>query len=74
MADITSQHVMPTLDAETEIILDQALAEIERLNGLMQQDQNVIERLKAESKIITDHTDAALSNLRIHLDALRRSA
>lgn len=72
MADITSSHTMLTLDTETEDVIEQMLAEIQQLNLQIQQDQVVIDRLKAESKIITDHTDAILSSLRAQIEALGR--
>ena len=69
---MTSTQPILQIDPETEAVLDSLLAEIRLLNGSIRQDQIVIDRLKAESKVITDHTDALLSSLRVQLDALRR--
>ncbi|HZT41182.1 MAG TPA: hypothetical protein VFA07_03290 [Chthonomonadaceae bacterium] len=69
MADAT-----PLTDPEMEAAIEQIFAEISQLNGLIRQEQAAIDRLKAESKVITDHTDAVLSRLRVQLDTLERTA
>jgi len=74
MADIISPHPGPQTDIETEAVLEQTLSEIRRLNGLIQQDQTEIDRIKAESSVITDRTDDVLSRIRLKLDVLERTA
>lgn len=56
--------------AEEENILAQTLAELQQISAKIQQEQVEIDRLKAESRIITAHTDRLLSGLRGQLDAL----
>lgn len=68
MTDITSSQPMP--QAEEENILAQTLAELQQISAKIQQEQVEIDRLKAESRIITAHTDRLLSGLRGQLDAL----
>jgi len=73
MADIASPQTAPQADPETEATIEQMFAEIRKLNGLIQQEQVAIDRLKGESKIITDHTDTVLSRLRVQLETLDRT-
>ncbi len=70
MTDITSSVSTSQAEAEAENVLAQTLAELQQISDRIQQEQVAIERLKAESNIITAHTDTALSRLRIQLDAL----
>ena len=74
MTDMTSPQVTPQTDPETEAEIEQIFAEISHLNKLIRQEQADIDRLKAESKVITDHTDAVLSRLRVQMEALERTA
>jgi hypothetical protein len=69
-ASFPEEHKMP---AEVETILTQMLDEIRVLNEKMRIDQIEIDRLKAESKIITEHTDAVLAQIRVQMDALQRT-
>lgn len=45
---------------------------MERLNEQMRQDQVEIDRLKAETRVIADHSSATLRNLLAQLDALQK--
>lgn len=74
MSDLTTSHGTPQIEGEVEATLEQALSELQHLNALMQQHQKEIDRLKAESKIITDHTDALLTTIDAQLVALRRAS
>jgi hypothetical protein len=70
MADMTSSLTTPQTDTEAEATLEQILKEMQQISTLIQQEQREIDRLKAESRVITAHTDAVLSRLRVQLDAL----
>ena len=74
MSDPTAVTIVPQTDSDTATYLVSVAAEIDQLRGMMQRDQITIDRLKAESKIITDHTDSVLVRLRVQLEALGRSA
>jgi hypothetical protein len=60
----------PYVEAEAENILAQTLMELQQISAHIQQEQIEIDRLKAESHIITAHTDLVLSRLRVQLNAL----
>lgn len=70
MTDMTSSVSTPQVEADVENILAQTLAELQQISANIQQEQVEIDRLKAESQIITAHTDTVLSRLRIQLDTL----
>lgn len=58
------------LEMEVKNILMQTLAELRMISAGMQLDQTAIARLKAESRIITAHTNKVLARLRIQLATL----
>ncbi len=70
MTEITSSVSTPQIEAKAENVLAETLAELRQIRATIQREQKEIDRLKAESQIITAHTDAVLSRLRIQLDTL----
>ena len=70
MTDMTSSMSTPQVEAEAENILAQIIVELQQISANIQQEQVEIDRLKAESQIITAHTDTVLSRLRVQLSAL----
>ncbi len=70
MTGVTSPVSTPQVESEAENLLAQTLAELQHISANIRQEQAEIDRLKAESQIITAHTDAILSRLRVQLDAL----
>ncbi len=61
-------------DNDTVNSLEAVAAEIDQIRGVIQRDQITIDRLKAESKIITEHTDSVLARLCVEIEALGRTA
>ena len=74
MSDMTFRQTAPATDAEYEAEFDLLLQEMTRLEPRMQADRADIERLRAESQVITAHTDAMLDQLDKQLAGLRRDA
>ena len=74
MSDITNVQTTAQSEEEMKGILAQIVAELHQIHSLMRLDQEKIERYKAESKVITEHTDGMLSRLRLQLDTLDRIA
>lgn len=72
MSDLTSSTKEFQMPAEIETMLDEMLQEMYVLNEKMRLDQIEIDRLKAESRVITDHTDAVLAQINTLMDELRR--
>jgi hypothetical protein len=70
MTDTTASLSTQQVEAEAESILAQTLDELQQIRANMQREQVEIDRLKAESQIITAHTDLLLSRLRTQLDKL----
>ena len=56
-------QALPSEQADGEAALEQAMAEIHRLNELMQQDRADIERLRAESGELRAETRALLAGM-----------
>jgi len=73
MTDMTSSASTPQVEAEAENILAQTLVELQQISSNIRQEQVEIDRLKAESQIITAHTDMVLSRLRVQLRTLSRA-
>jgi peptidoglycan hydrolase CwlO-like protein len=53
----------PQTAAEYEAAIDQLLAEMQRLNQKMKEDQSVIDRLKAETETLKRETRALLASM-----------
>ncbi len=70
MTDMTSSASTSQVEAEAENILAQTLVELQQISFSIRQEQVEIDRLKAESQIITAHTDMVLSRLRVQLKTL----
>lgn len=73
MSDFASFPEEYKMPAEVETILSQMLEEIRILNEKRQLDQIEIDRLKAESRAITAHTDAVLAQIRLQMEELQRT-
>ena len=58
--------------AADKALLAQMLAEISRLEEQMDKDDADIERIKAETRLISAHSDQILSELKAQMDALHR--
>ena len=52
MAELTINQASPQTDAEYEAAIEQSLAEMKRLREQMNEDQEEIDRLKAETQSI----------------------
>lgn len=72
MSDIITQS--PVAETEQETLVNQMFGEIQRLNGLMQNDQAIIERLKVETRVISAHSDQLLLQIEAQLNTLRKAA
>ena len=71
MSDILTQS--PVAEADQETLVNQMFGEIQRLNALMQEDQSAIERLKAETRMISAHSDQLLLQIEAQLNTLRKA-
>ena len=74
MADQTSSMREHQIDTDSETLIDQLLAEMQRLNEQMRNDQAEIERLKMETRAISAHTDQLLLQIEAQLNALSKAA
>jgi hypothetical protein len=72
MTDLTT--TMPKTAADYKTVINQLLDEMLRLEVQMQYDRVEIERLRAESQVITRHTDLLLDRLGKQLEALGSAA
>lgn len=71
MSDILLQST-PQNEAEYGDFFNQLMIEMQASNAKIQRDQAEIERLKAESQVITQRTDAVLAQIRAQLDSWQR--
>jgi hypothetical protein len=63
----------PKTDAEYEAAIDLLLKEMLRHEEQMDRNRAEIERLKAETQVIADHTDTVISGIWKQLDSLRKA-
>jgi hypothetical protein len=68
--NISLQPALKTA-ADYKAAIDGLLAEMKRLNALMQNDQTEIDRLKAETRLIAAHTDTVLTRLEAQVNSLQ---
>ncbi len=66
----TTPSLLAPQEVEVKNALTQTIAELHLISADIQQRQVTIDRLKAESQLITAHTDALLSRLCVRLDTL----
>ena len=71
MSDVSNEIDNP-IPAEMASFLDSQLANLRLHREIMDRHQINIDRLKAESIIITNRTDATLAEIRQVLDSLQR--
>ena len=74
MADQASSQGSLQIDSDSETLISQLLAEMQRLNEQMRNDQAEIERLKMETRAISAHTDQLLLQIKVQLDELSKAA
>jgi peptidoglycan hydrolase CwlO-like protein len=65
--DVLSSQFTPQTAAEYEAAMDQLLAEIQRLNQQMKEDQSAIDRLKTETETLKRETRALLASMGVPL-------
>ncbi len=70
MADLTSTTSTSPVESEIVNLVARTIAELQQISIYIQREQVEIDRLKAESQIITCHTDMVVSRLRVQLDSL----
>ena len=63
MDNIVSGFPEPQTEAESQVIISQLFAEMNRLNALMRQDQTEIDCLKRETQRLKAETRATLDRL-----------
>jgi hypothetical protein len=73
MTDIVIQAASQT-EMDQEVTLSQLFAEIQHANDQIQNDQAAIDRLKAETRAISAHSDRLLLQIEAQLDLLRKVA
>lgn len=74
MADLASTQWTPQMDADSEKLINALLAEMQQLNAQMRQDQAEIDRLKMETRALSERTDTLLRQIEAQLDALQKAA
>ena len=72
MSDTTLLESTPKTDAEYEVEFNHLMQEITRIEKMMQSDRADIERLRAESSVITTHTDVMLDQLETQLNRSKK--
>ncbi len=73
MSDMMTQPLSPA-ETEQETVLNLFFQEFDSLQERMRNDQADIDRLKAETRIISAHTDQLLLQIEAQLDALQRAS
>jgi hypothetical protein len=73
MTDFAVQTTLQT-ERDEEVILTRLLTEIQRANDQIQNDQAAIDRLKAETRVISAHSDRLFQQIAAQLDFLRKVA
>ena len=74
MSDFVSSHMSFQSDAVEEALLNELFSEMQQLNEQMKKDQVEIDRLTAETRAISAHTDALILKIEAQLDSLRKAA
>ncbi|HLJ55648.1 MAG TPA: hypothetical protein VKT77_11465 [Chthonomonadaceae bacterium] len=73
MSDIAAQSLLPT-EREQEVLLDQLIGEMQRLNATIRDDQADIDRLKTETRALSEHSDLVLAQIEARLASLKRAS
>jgi len=73
MTDIAIHSTSQT-DIDQDAVISQLFTEIQHLNEQMQQDQTDIDRLKAETRVISAHSERLLLQIEAQLDLLGKVA
>ncbi len=72
MSDTTLVDSTTKTDAEYELEFQLLMQEINHIEKMMLSDRADIDRLRAESSVITAHTDVILDQLEAQLNRLQR--
>lgn len=72
MDELIAFDPAPRTVAEYKAAIDRLLQEMDSLNMRMQQDRAEIERLKAETRIISAHIDTTLDSIEKQVAALHK--
>ncbi len=74
MSDSVFSLPEPKTEAEYEVAIDLLMKEILRHEEQMSRNRVEIDRLKAETQVIGDHTDAVIASIWKQLDSLRKAS
>ena len=61
-------------EAEQDTLLDQLFEELEQLNAHMRDDQADIDRLKMETRVLSEHSDLLLFQIEAKLGSFRKAS
>lgn len=73
MSNILTDSSSPS-DSEQDTLLDQLFEEMQRLNEEMRDDQDQIDRLKMETRVLSEHSDRLLEQIEAQLASLRKAS
>lgn len=73
MSNISISSATP-IEAEQEPLINHLFEEMQHLNEQMRSNQDDIERLKLETRMISKHSDQLLLQIEAQLDALRKGS
>ena len=61
-------------EAEQDTLLDRLFEELEQLNAHMHDDQADIDRLKMETRVLSEHSDLLLFQIEAKLGSFRKAS